>query len=133
MSNERALSLILAIAAQESNNERTPLMLLLRASEISEKTEKKEITEKEVLKAKENLEEKIILNMISSLPEQQQTVLLSIALLSEEKKGIQKLNENERLLFSGEVYDEYKRQAKRLEYSNVSMRWFREYLNELEL
>ncbi|HIH21929.1 MAG TPA: hypothetical protein HA222_04715 [Candidatus Diapherotrites archaeon] len=33
---------------------------------------------------------------------------------------------------SGEVFEEYKRVAKKFKESNVSARWFRAYLNELE-
>jgi len=131
--SEPALSLISAIAAKESGDARTALMLLLRAAEIAEKENNCFIEEAQVMKAREKIEEEIIFNMISSLPEQQQIVLLAIAMLTEKKRGLQKLNEEERVLSSGEVYDEYKETARKLNCQTVSMRWFREYLNELEL
>lgn len=131
--SEAALALIAAISAQRTGDARTALMLLLRSAELAENEGLKIISEREVMKAKDKIEEEIIFSMISSLPEQQQAVLLSIAMLTERKKGMQKLNEDERILFSGEIYDAYKSIAKELKYSCVSMRWFREYLNELEL
>ncbi|MFH1234646.1 MAG: AAA family ATPase [Candidatus Diapherotrites archaeon] len=131
---DSAINLAAAIAAQESGDARTAVMLLLRAGEIAEKEGSAKISDKEVEKARKNVEEQIVFEMISTLPEQQQLVLLSISKLTIEKKGVRKLKgEEEGILFSGEVFDEYRRLAASYKESPVSTRWFQQYINELEM
>ena len=73
--------------------------------------------------------------MISTLPEQQQLVLLAIAKLTMEKKGVRQLGRlpEKNVLFSGEIFDEYKKLAAFYKESAVSARWFRQYITELEM
>jgi len=132
---DSAINLASAIAAQESGDARTAVMLLLRAGEIAEREKKKKVSDKEVEKARKSVEEEIVFEMICTLPEQQQLVLLSIAQLTLEKKGVRRLGRTvERgVLFSGEVFDEYKRLAMHYKESAVSPRWFQQYINELEM
>jgi len=133
--DDSALSLASAIAAQESGDARTAVMLLLRAGEIAERKNSPRITDEEVKKAKSKVEEELILNMISTLPRQQQLVLLAIASLSLESKGIKKITGRieEGVLFSGEIYEEYTHIAKKFHEDIVSARWYREYISELEM
>ena len=133
--DDSALNLTSAIAAQESGDARTAVMLLLRAGEIAEKNKSEKITDKEVEKARKSVEEQIVFEMISTLPEQQQLVLLSVASLTLEKKGVRRLGKiSERgVLFSGEIFDEYKKLAITRGKSAVSARWFQQYINELEM
>lgn len=132
---EGAIGLAAAIAAKESGDARTAVMLLQRAGEICDREQKKKITEKEVLKAKEIVEEEIICEMMISLPTQQQMVLLSISNLTTTKNPTQKLtgNQTDTLITTGEAFEEYKEIAKKAKETMVSSRWFREYLNELEM
>jgi len=132
---DSALNLTSAIAAQESGDARTAVMLLLRAGEIAEKNKSKKITDKEVEKARKSVEEQIVFEMISTLPEQQQLVLLSVATLTLEKKGVRRLGKisEKGVLFSGEIFDEYKKLAITRGKSAVSARWFQQYINELEM
>lgn len=133
--HESAISLSAAIAAQESGDARTALMLLLRAGEIADQRSLEHVTDQEVRRAKKKVEEEIILNMISTLPEQQQLVLLAISNLSLQKQGIKTLTgkTEEGTLFSGEVYKEYESIAKQSKNGPVSTRWYREYVSELEM
>jgi cell division control protein 6 len=133
--SDSAINLAAAIAAQESGDARTAVMLLLRAGEIAENKKLKKVTDVEVQKAKKKVEEDIIFNMISTLPEQQQLVLKAIALLSMSTKGIKKITgqEEQGVLYSGEVYEKYKQLALGLKETTVSARWYRQYINELEM
>lgn len=132
---DSALSFSAAVAAQESGDARTALMLLLRAGEIADSRGAEHVTDEEVRKAKKKVEEEIILNMISTLPEQQQLVLLAIANLSLAKGGFKTITgkTEEGVLFSGEVYKEYETIAKHSKNGAVSTRWYREYISELEM
>ncbi|MEW6295495.1 MAG: AAA family ATPase [Candidatus Diapherotrites archaeon] len=132
---DSAINLAAAIAAQESGDARTAVMLLLRAGEIADQKNLSSVSDEEVKKAKNKVEEEIIISMISTLPEQQQLVLKSIAELSLQKKGVRRITgkEEEGVLYSGEIYDYYKELSKKLNESTVSSRWYREYINELEM
>ncbi len=132
---DSAVHLAAAIAAQESGDARTAVMLLLRAGEIADKKGLGKVTDLEVKKARRQVEEEIVYNMVSTLPEQQQFVLYAIATLSLTKKPQPKITgkTEEGVLFSGEIYDEYCRIAKKFRESVVSARWYREYISELEM
>ena len=129
-----AINLASAIAAKESGDARTALMLLLRAGEIADANGLSLISDREVELARKNVELDIALNMISSLPEQQKLVLLAIADLSEKSLGLKKISgEIEAgVLFSGDIYENYSAIAKSFNENPVSARWYREYINELE-
>ncbi len=133
--SDSAVNLAAAVAAQESGDARTAVMLLMRAGEIAEQNNMKKVTDLEVQKAKKKVEEDIIFNMVSTLPEQQQLVLKAIAVLSLSTKGIKKITGKEEIgvLYSGEVYEKYKQLALNLKESIVSSRWYRQYINELEM
>ncbi|MBS3058719.1 MAG: AAA family ATPase, partial [Candidatus Diapherotrites archaeon] len=57
---ESALNLAAAIAAQESGDARTAVLLLLRAGELSDKESKEKVSDEEVKKAKSKVEEEVI-------------------------------------------------------------------------
>ncbi len=130
-----AINLAAAFAAKESGDARTAVMLLLRAGELAEKGGKEKVSDTEVKKAKKSVEQEITTEMVSSLPGQQKLVLYAIALLTSQRKGVRKLGKSEEkgVLFSGEAFDEYRRLALSLKESPVSARWFRQYLDELEM
>ena len=132
---ESAVQLAAAIAAQESGDARTAVMLLLRAGEIADRKGGEKVTDFEVKKARVQVEEEIIFNLVSTLPEQQQLVLYAIACLTLSKRPQPKITgeSEEGVLFSGEIYDEYCRISKSFKETTVSARWYREYINELEM
>ncbi len=131
---EEAINLASAIAAQESGDARRAVMLLLRAGEIADREKLQKITDAEVRKAKTRVEEEIIFNMISTLPEQEQLVLYSIARMTLEKKGVKRITglQEKGVFFSGDVFESYQEIAKGFRENIVSARWYREYISELE-
>ncbi|MBI4210770.1 MAG: AAA family ATPase [Candidatus Diapherotrites archaeon] len=133
--DESAVSLAAAIAAQESGDARTAVKLMLRAGEIADRKGSGRVTDAEVKKAKKQVDEEIIFDMVSTLPQQQQLVLYSIAALSLTKKPQPKITgeREEGVLFSGEVYDEYCTICRKFKETPVSARWYREYISELEM
>ncbi|MDP6670833.1 MAG: AAA family ATPase, partial [archaeon] len=132
---ESAINCAAAVSAQESGDARTAVMLLLRAGELADKSGLSKVSDTEVKNAKSKVEEEIIFNMIKTLPSQQQLVLYAISSLVFNHKGVRSVTglREPGVLFSGEVYDEYKRVAKSLEASPISSRWYRQYINELEI
>ena len=130
-----AIGIAAAFAAKESGDARTAVMLLQRAGELAEKNGLHKITDEEVKKAKSKVEEEVILNMVSALPEQEQLVLYAISALTLRKKGIRKItgSADEGALYSGDVYEEYATLAKHFKVEAVTARWYREYINELEM
>ncbi|MFA6268370.1 MAG: AAA family ATPase [archaeon] len=133
--SDPAISLASAIAAQESGDARTAVMLMQRAGEISDNEQITTITEVQVEKAKASVEEEIILSMISTLPQQQQLVLYAIAQLTTQKRGVRKVTGEieEGVLYSGEIFEHYLDLAKKFEERTITSRWYRQYINELEM
>ena len=133
--DESAINCAAAFAAQESGDARTAVMLLLRAGEIADKAGLEKVSDSEVKKAKTKVEEEIIFNMIKTLPSQQQLVLYAIASLTANHKGVKRISslQEDGVLFSGEIYDEYLRIAKSLQENPITSRWYRQYINELEI
>ena len=129
-----AITLASAFAAQESGDARYALRLLLRAGELAEADDQK-VTDKQVEAARSAVEEDLVLALISSLPEHQCVVLYSIALLVEAGVSYRHLTEEvkEPVLFSGEVYEKYGSICRSWHLNPRSARWFREYLNDLEM
>lgn len=132
---ESAILFAAAIAAQESGDARTALMLMQRAGEIADAEQSAIVTDEHVQKAKASVEEEIILSMISTLPRQQQLVLYAMAQLTTQKKGVRKVSGEmeEGVLFSGEIFEAYLDLAKKFEEHTITSRWYRQYINELEM
>jgi cell division control protein 6 len=132
---DEAISLAAALAAQESGDARTAVMLLQRAGEIADEKELDFINDSIVESAKISVEEEIIISMISTLPYQQQLVLYAISQLSLQNPTFTKVSgEVEKgVLFSGEIFDAYLKLAEKFEQRTITSRWFRQYINELEM
>jgi archaeal cell division control protein 6 len=132
---EEALSLAAALAAQESGDARTAVMLMQRAGEIADTLQLSTIDDSLVEKAKVSVEEEIIISMISTLPDQQQLVLYAISQLTLKDTGFTKVNgEVEKgVLFSGEIFEAYLSLAKKMNHRTITSRWFRQYINELDM
>ncbi len=130
---ESAISLASAYAAQESGDARYALRMLLKAGELADNDGKK-VTDEYVKKARSAVEEDIVIELINTLPEHQSLVLYAIAKLTEEGSKYKRLTERgEHVLFSGEAYEGYESLCKNWKITSRSARWFREYLNELEM
>lgn len=132
---ESAIGLAAAIAAQESGDARTAVMLLQRAGEIADRDQVLIVDETYVEKAKASVEEEIIFSMISTLPEQQQMVLYAISQMTMQRKGLRKVSGEieEGVLFSGEIFETYLDIAKKFDLKPITSRWYRQYINELEM
>ncbi|MFH0905914.1 MAG: AAA family ATPase [archaeon] len=132
---DSAINSAAAISAKESGDARTAVMLLLKAGELADSECKETVSDKEVLKAKEKVEIEVLKSMVLTLPVQLQLVLLSIVDLSIQKpKSIMKLTGalEVNVFYSGEVYDNYLKLISKYKEKEVSTRWFKEYINELE-
>lgn len=135
---EGAVNLAAAIAAQETGDARYALKLLLKAGEIADEKGISKITDKEVEDARRSVDIDIAFEAISTLPDHQQLVLLAVSNLALDKGKNTRLTEgapeeDDSFLTSGEVYEEYSRMARKYRKARRSARWFREYLNDLEM
>ncbi len=131
--SQGAIALTAAYAARQSGDARYALQLLLRAGDVADEEGASVVTEKHVEKAKERVEEDIILEMIEALPEQEQILLLAVAKLTLSRKGQKTFGSDDVVLTSGEVYEAYAHLARELGKEPVSDRWFREYISELSM
>lgn len=129
-----AIGLIGAYGAQTNGDARYALRLLKKSGEIAEGEGRKMITLDNVKSAKVRVEEDITFEIISTLPEHQQIVLYSIAESLLRGGAYKRLDGSpDGVLFSGEVYNAYERVCRALDTKSRTMRWFREYLNDLEM
>lgn len=132
-----AVSLAAALAAQESGDARYALKLLLKAGEIADTNGQPKIVDKDVTKAKKGVEEDIVYEMIDRMPEHQKVALYSIARLTIDGSKYNRLgekgNNKDKVLFSGEVYENYEAVCNSLGKDARSARWCREYITDLEM
>lgn len=132
--SESAIQLASALAARESGDCRSAVLLLSRAGEIADKANRSPVTDADVLAAREDVERELIFRMIATLPRHHKMVLYAIADLSGTRQGVQLVNgkREEGLLFSGDIYEQYSSLAKQFGDAPVSARWYREAVSELE-
>lgn len=134
--DESALNLASAIAAQETGDARYALKLLLRAGELADEKKHAKISDREVEDARRSVDVDLAAETIATLPAHQQLVLLAVCNLSIDGDRYQRLGEGEegeKNLMSGEVYEEYSKACRQFRKPKRSARWYREYLNELEM
>lgn len=129
--SDGAIALASAYAAQESGDARTALLLLSSAGELADKKETYQITDEEIKETKRKVDEEIVIDMISTLPEQQKIVLYSIANLVKNNRFSTHLLDSGYVIYSGDAYLEYVKQIKQIGKQPVSTKWFKEYLEEL--
>lgn len=135
--HESAVNLAAAISAQETGDARYALKLLLKAGEIADENGENIITDKDVEEARRNVDIDLAAETIATLPTHQQLVLLAVANLSIKGNQYQRLpgadTDSEKTLMSGEVYEEYSKVCRQYKKPKRSARWYREYLNDLEM
>lgn len=130
---DAAIRLIAAIASKEGGDARYGLRLLRKAGEIAETKEGGKVTVADVEEAKRDVEEDIVFESLNTLPEHQRILLLALANLCENNQK-DLVGEKRTQFMSGEVYEEYKKICRKLPPEKPrSMRWVREYLNDLEM
>jgi cell division control protein 6 len=118
--SDGVISLCAALAAKEEGDARYALDLLKTSAEIADENESDVIIENYVNEAKERIEHNKIIDIVMTLPLQQQKVLEAITILTKNKEEIT----------SGLLYDEYKDLAKS---DKVSYRRLFDFINELEM
>jgi len=136
--DDGAINLSAALTANDTGDARYALKLLLKAGEIADDRGITKITDKEVEDARRSVDTDIAFEAISTLPDHQQIVLLAVANLVLDKGKNTRLtsgtqDEEDSFLTSGEVYEEYCRVARKHRKPRRSARWYREYLNDLEM
>ena len=136
--DESAVNLAAALTASETGDARYALKLLMKSGEIADDRGIKKISDKEVEAARHAADTEVAFEAISTLPDHQQLVLLSVANLAIDKGKNTRLTsgsaeEDDSYLTSGEVYEEYCKAARKFRKPRRSARWYREYLNDLEM
>ncbi len=112
-----------AYAALENGDARRALALLRLAAEMAERDHAKRITPDHVVKAKNRLEQDIILDCCRTLPPHCKILLYAILQLFERRRSG---------VLTGEVYDSYRRLAERLGLQPLHARSISNYVSELE-
>lgn len=131
--HDSAIHLASAIAASENGDARYALLLLLRAGELVENEKRTTVVDKDVENSRKAAEEEKAFEIIGTLPEQQQLLLYALATLATDVTYKRLVEDGgEKLYFSGEVYERYATVTKKLGKPPRTMRWYREYLKELE-
>ncbi len=131
-----AINLAAAITARESGDARYALKLLMKAGEIAEQKGKERIDDGDVEDARQRVEIDLIAETINTLPEMHQIVLHALAVLSmngSRYSRLEGLENGDGFLLSGEAYDEYEKTCAKLKKKARSPRWYKEYLNDLEM
>lgn len=118
--SDGVLALCSALAAKEEGDARYALDLLKTSGEIADEEKSNKIEEDYVKMAKERIEHNKIIDVVMTLPIQQQKVLEAITYLSKKKEEIT----------SGRLYEVYKQVAKN---DTVSYRRIFDFINELEM
>ncbi|MFY9717174.1 MAG: AAA family ATPase [Thermoplasmata archaeon] len=112
-----------AYAALENGDARRALALLRLAAEMAERDKAKRITPDHVVKAKNRLEQDIIVDCCRTLPPHCKVLLYAI---------LQSYERRRTGVLTGEVYDSYRRLAERLGLQPLHARSISNYVSELE-
>ncbi len=133
--DESAVNLAAAIASQETGDARYALKLLQKAGDVANDSKTNKVTDKEVEFARKIVDEDIAVEAISTLPEQQQLALYAVSSVSLHGSRYSRLSDNngKDSMLLGEAYETYCASCKKFGRQSRSSRWFKEYLNELEL
>jgi cell division control protein 6 len=118
--DDDVIPLCSAMAAKEEGDARYALDLLRTAGEIADEKETNVVYGEYVREAKDKIEHNKIIDLITTLPTQQQRVLEAVLSLTQNKEEIT----------SGKLYDTYKEVSKG---DTVSYRRIFDFINELEM
>lgn len=120
---ESAISLCAAIGAREHGDARKAIDLLRIAIEISVRDGKRRTTESEVYLARNKFETDVVKESVRSLPLHSKILLLSVILTQKSA---------ERPVYTGEVFENYKRICEELSIQNLGLRRISEVLSDLD-
>jgi cell division control protein 6 len=131
---DSAINLAAALTAQESGDARYALKLLMKAGEMAEQAGNNRVTDDEVESARRKVELDLTAETVNTLPEMHQLVLYAAAQVTKTGSKYSRLESlDDGFLLSGEVYEEYCSLCIKIKKRPRSSRWFREYLNDLEM
>ncbi|MDG6220292.1 MAG: ORC1-type DNA replication protein [Candidatus Thermoplasmatota archaeon] len=122
--DDPAISVCAALGAKEHGDARRAIDLLRVAGEIAERGNLELITEKEVYKAKNQIELDCIREVLRTLPEQSKIVLLGIYFSAKDGRDD---------LTTGEVYDVYQQLCKSAGSSSLTQRRITDLISELDM
>lgn len=122
--DESVTSLCAALAAQEHGDARRALDLLRVAAEIAERNNEDKITDRHVLRAKNQLELDCVIEAVKSLPTQSKLILLGI--IMNEEMGATRMT-------TGDVYSMYKQLCRRTGMSILTQRRITDLISELDM
>ncbi|MFQ6128612.1 MAG: ORC1-type DNA replication protein [Thermoplasmata archaeon] len=122
--DEGVISLCAALAAHEHGDARRALDLLRVAAEITERNKEDHITERHVLRAKNQLELDCVIEAVKSLPTQSKLILLGI-IMNEEMGGTR--------MTTGDVYNTYKQLCRRTGMGVLTQRRITDLISELDM
>lgn len=122
--DESVTSLCAALAAQEHGDARRALDLLRVAAEIAERNNENKITDRHVLRAKNQLELDCVIEAVKSLPTQSKLILLGI--IMNEEMGATRMT-------TGDVYSMYKQLCRRTGMSILTQRRITDLISELDM
>jgi len=129
-----AVNLAAAITSQESGDARYALKLLMKAGEMAEQAGKERVSDEDVEAARRKVELDLTIETMNTLPQMHQAVFYAIGALSSGGSRYARLEDRDsEYLFSGEVYEEYEKVCRKLNKRPRSLRWYKEYLNDLEV
>jgi cell division control protein 6 len=113
-----------AYAAREHGDARRALDLLRVAGEISERNNFKLLKMEHIDAAEEKIERDRIIDLLTTQPKQAQATLYSVILICTEKKG---------KIFTGEVYEVYKRVCTKTNLRPLTQRRISDIIAELDM
>lgn len=122
--DESVTSLCAALAAQEHGDARRALDLLRVAAEIAERNNENKITDRHVLRAKNQLELDCVIEAVKSLPTQSKLILLGI--IMNEEMGATRMT-------TGDAYSMYKQLCRRTGMSILTQRRITDLISELDM
>jgi cell division control protein 6 len=114
-----------AYAARDHGDARRALELLRVAGELAERENAEKLAIEYIDKAEEKIEKDKVIDIVDAQPKQFQVVLYSVLALHDPKEG--------ELLFTGEVYDFYKKLCQKTNLRPLTQRRVSDILGELDM
>ncbi len=132
---ETVLRYVAGAASQHGGDARFSLKIISHTGELAEEKAKDKLTMEEAEEAIKIAERDIVYDVIATLPEQQKIVLYAISKLSKDGGSYRKLitDGEDKYIFSGEVYRQYRSISESVRRAPKSERWYRNYISELEV
>ncbi len=121
-----------AYAAREHGDARRALELLRVAGEIAERNDEHSLTIKHIDSAEDKIEKDRVLDIISTQPKQHQAILYSVMMIGEDIQGVKK-EENHEALYTGDIYELYKKLCLKIHLRPLTQRRVSDILSELDM